>query len=279
MKPRMKAYTPHPALQDVVSSITIYEADFARSPGLSNMYRFVPTYQRYIMFYIKDPIKVLRVYSNDFQTKSVSLTVGPLERAVTLDLGQHHLALGVAFKPGGLFRLLNIPMTEMHEQDFDTSMLLGNEIKEVNEQLQENTHDWDLMLRIVQTYLLKKLSRLKPILPVDLVMNELVTKAGNATIETLAADACVSVRQFERKVVERTGMSPKRYARLIRFCKAYHLKELHPEATWTRIAHMSGYYDQMHFIRDFKEFAGITPSFINETELINTVRLHRMMTR
>lgn len=278
MKPRMKAYTPHPALQDFVASIGVYEADFSQMPGLSNIYRFVPTFQRYIMFYVKDPIKVLRVYNDTYETKSVSLTVGPLERAVTLDMGRHHIALGVAFKPGGLFRLLNIPMTELHEQDFDTSLLLGNEIKDINEQLQENTHDWDKMVRVVETYLLKKVSRLKPELPVDLVMSNLVAHTGNITIERLASDACVSVRQFERKVVERTGMSPKRYARLIRFCKAYHLKELHPEATWTRIAHMSGYYDQMHFIRDFKEFAGITPSFIDEASLVNTIRLHRMMT-
>lgn len=279
MKPRVKAYLPHPALQDFVASISVYEADFSRLPGFSNIYRFVPTFQRYIMFYVKDPIKVLRVYNDTFETKSVSLTVGPLERAVTLDMGRHHIALGVAFKPGGLFRLLNIPMTELHEQDFDTSLLLGNEIKDINEQLQEHTDDWDKMVRIVEAYLLKKMSRLKPGLPVDLVMNNLVAHTGNITIEKLAADACVSVRQFERKVVERTGMSPKRYARLIRFCKAYHLKELHPEATWTRIAHMSGYYDQMHFIRDFKEFAGITPSFIDEASLVNTIRLHRMMTQ
>ena len=109
-------------------------------------------------------------------------------------------------------------------------------------------------------------------------MDQLVSHAGNITIEKMAADACTSVRQFERKCVERTGMSPKRYARLIRFCKAYHLKELHPELTWTRIAHLSGYYDQMHFIRDFKEFAGITPSIIDESALVSTVRLHRMMT-
>ncbi|RBL89973.1 helix-turn-helix domain-containing protein [Chitinophaga flava] len=278
MRPTVKAYKPHPALQDFLSNITIYEADFTQSPGLSNMYRFVPTYQRYIMFYIKDPIRVLRAYDNEFQTKSVSLTVGPLEQSVTLDLGQRHMALGVAFKPGGLFRLLNIPMPEMHEQDFDTRLLLGNEVDEINEQLQENTHDWDLMVRIVESYLLKKLYRLKPSLPVDIVMDNLVAQAGNVTIEQLASDACVSVRQFERKCVERTGMSPKRYARLIRFCKAYHLKEINPDATWTRIAHLSGYYDQMHFIRDFKEFAGITPSFIDDEALSRTVRLHSMIT-
>ncbi|NSL86374.1 helix-turn-helix transcriptional regulator [Chitinophaga solisilvae] len=274
---QLKTYAPHPALRDFVSSIKILKTDFTAATGLSNIYRFVPTYQRYMMFYIADPIKVLREYNNEFQTKSVSLTVGPLERAVTLDLGRQHMALGVAFKPGGLFRLLNIHMTELHEQDFDTSLLLGSEIHEINEQLQENMEDWDKMAGILQQFLLKKLNRLKPVTSVDKVMDTLVQHSGNLTIEQLAADSCVSLRQFERKCVERMGMSPKRYARLIRFCRAYHLKELHPEATWTKIAYESGYYDQMHFIRDFKEFAGVTPSFLNEEKLIATVRFHSIM--
>ncbi|MFB6454062.1 helix-turn-helix domain-containing protein [Chitinophaga sp. Hz27] len=274
---KFKTYLPHPALREFVSTIAIYATDFTEDGGLSNMYRFVPTYQRYIMFYLEDPIKVQRVYSNEFMTKSVSLTVGPLERSVMLDMGRRHLGIGVAFKPGGLFRLLNIHMTELHEQDFDTKLFLGSEIDDINDNLKEHIHDWDAMIGIIENYLLKKLHKLKPQNTVDLVMDNLVSHAGNLTIEQLASDACISMRQFERKCVERTGMSPKRYARLIRFCKAYHLKETHPGATWTRIAHMSGYYDQMHFIRDFKEFAGITPSILDEAELVNTIRLHGIM--
>ncbi|MBV8251967.1 MAG: AraC family transcriptional regulator [Chitinophaga sp.] len=275
---KAKIYKPHPALQEFVHNIGVYGADFSENPDLSNMYRFVPSYQRYIMFYVEDPVKVQRVYSNDFVEKSVSLTVGPLEKAVWLDMGRKHLALGVAFKPGGLFRLLNIHMTELHEQDFDTRMFLGSEIEDINCQLKENTENWDKMVEIVENWLLMKLSRLKPSNSVDFVIEHLIHHSGNITIERMAYDANISMRQFERNVVQRTGMSPKRYARLIRFCKAYHLKESFPESTWTNIAHMSGYYDQMHFIRDFKEFAGITPSIITQEDLKNTVRLHSIMT-
>ncbi|SHM81905.1 transcriptional regulator, AraC family [Chitinophaga jiangningensis] len=274
---KAKVYTPHPALQEFIHNIGVYGADFTES-GLSNMYRFVPSYQRYIMFYLEDPVKVQRVYSNEFVEKSVSLTVGPLEKTVWLDMGRKHLALGVAFKPGGLFRLLNVHMTELHEQDFDTQLFLGREIDEINNQLKEHKSNWDRMVFIVETWLLKKVARLKPSIAVDLVMENLIQNAGNISIEKMAYDANISIRQFERKCVERTGMSPKRYARLIRFCKAYHLKENFPDATWTTIAHMSGYYDQMHFIRDFKEFAGITPSIIREEELKSTIRLHSFMT-
>ncbi|MFY0255435.1 helix-turn-helix domain-containing protein [Chitinophaga sp. 30R24] len=272
----IKVYKPHPALQDLVNCISIYEVDFTKDDAPSNIYRFVPAYQRYIIFYLEDPIKVLKPGNENFIIKPVCVTIGPQEQAVTLDLGSRHLAVCIAFQPSGMHRLLRIPMLEIYEQDFDTRLILGNEIEEITERL-KGADDWDHMVSIVEFYLLKKISTLKPLLPVDKAMAALVSTSGNITMEEMASLACLSLRQFERKCTERLGMPPKQYARLIRFCKAYQLKEQFPQKTWTEIAYQSGYYDQMHFIRDFKKFAGITPSFLHEEELKNTIRLHKVM--
>jgi AraC-like DNA-binding protein len=63
------------------------------------------------------------------------------------------------------------------------------------------------------------------------------------------------------------------FARLTRFSKAYRLHEIFPEWNWTRIAHECGYFDQMHFIRDFREFAGVTPGIMEKELDNNRVRL------
>ena len=57
-------------------------------------------------------------------------------------------------------------------------------------------------------------------------------------------------------------MNPKTYARILRFSKAYRMYENSPKYSWTEIAHASGYFDQMHLIRDFKVFAGVNPGVI-----------------
>jgi transcriptional regulator GlxA family with amidase domain len=81
------------------------------------------------------------------------------------------------------------------------------------------------------------------------------------------------MRQFERVSKERIGVPPKLFARLVRFSKAYRLRERLPLLSWTSIAFECGYFDQMHLIRDFKEFAGVAPGVI-EKALNNTpVRL------
>ncbi len=168
----------------------------------------------------------------------------------------------VDFHPGGLYRLLGIPMAHLFDGGFDALDILGTEMNTINSQLLDATNDTGK--DIVEKFLLKKCHHLKTLLPFDMAMRELICRDGNVPIEKIASLACLSLRQFERKCAERIGMPPKSFARIARFSKAYRLKEARPDLTWTAIAYEAGYFDQMHFIRDFKEFAGVTPRIIEE---------------
>ena len=70
----------------------------------------------------------------------------------------------------------------------------------------------------------------------------------------------MSVRTFERRFIEQVGISPKLYSKLLRFNDASLMKSMHPEKSWTSIAYECNYYDQMHLIKDFKQFSGYTPT-------------------
>ena len=59
---------------------------------------------------------------------------------------------------------------------------------------------------------------------------------------------------------EHVGVTPKVFLKIIRFQKALQEIETHKTVNWTSIAFESGYYDQAHFINDFKEFSGFTPN-------------------
>ena len=187
------------------------------------------------------------------------MVVGPQATRMNLLIRQSHRCFVIAFQPGGLYRLLGIPMTNLYDDGFEGNELVGKEIDPITEQLQ-HANSFHEMTCIAEAFLLKRLSALKEILPFDKAMQVLVQSNGMVSIDAVAALSCLSLRQFERKCQERIGYSPKFYARLARFSKAYRLKESSPLLSWTSIAHESGYYDQMHFIRDFKQFAGITPT-------------------
>jgi transcriptional regulator GlxA family with amidase domain len=89
----------------------------------------------------------------------------------------------------------------------------------------------------------------------------------------VASLACLSIRQFERVSKKRIGVPPKFFARLIRFSKAYRMRENFPQMSWTSIAYNCGYFDQMHFIRDFKQFASVAPGIIEKDLQKAPVRL------
>ncbi|MGI4736547.1 MAG: helix-turn-helix domain-containing protein [Janthinobacterium lividum] len=267
-------FAPHPALLEYIDSVFVLNIDFRAGGGPSAIYPFVPTHNRFLCFYLHDQVKVKK-QTGDFVTKARSIIIGPQLTPVTLDLGQHHQAIVVNLKPAGMYRLLGIPMAELVDCDFDASLIMGREIDELLDQLQESRSSQEKNT-LTQRYLLGKLKQLKPMLPFDLAIRQQVQASGNLPIEYVAAQACLSLRQFERKSYERLGLSPKVYSRMIRFSHAYKYKESAPHTSWADIAYRCGYSDQTHFIRDFKFFAGFTPGLLKEDDIEKSVLFRTM---
>lgn len=255
-----KFYTPHVLLREFVNCIMVVQVEVsAEAPSIICMYPPAP--QNSLFFYINDRIKVQPERNAGFVLQPPSVVVGPQLTRVTLDINRNHKAVRVGFHPGGLYRLLGIPMAEMIDASCDAADVFGNEIREVNDQLQE-ARDFDEINEVVTAFLLRKVKILRSALPFDVAMLELLRLNGSVSIEKIASLACLSLRQFERVSKERIGLPPKLFARLIRFSRAYRLHENFPQLSWTHISHECGYFDQMHFIRDFKEFAGVAPGII-----------------
>jgi AraC-like DNA-binding protein len=152
--------------------------------------------------------------------------------------------------------------------------LFSAEMKSINEQLR-NISNLTEGKSIVETFLLKHVSRLKPLLPFDSALQVLLNNNEVISIEKMASLSCLSIKQFERKCKERIGMNPKLYTRIFKFSKAYRLREAFPQLTWTNIAHTAGYYDQMHMIKDFKLFAGVNPSVIEKQLQSTPLRMQK----
>jgi AraC-like DNA-binding protein len=261
-----KFYIPHPLLQEFVQCIMVVHAEIDAASGPA-ICPYPPTPQNSLFFYINDRIKVQVEGKEDFISQPPSVIVGPQLTSVRIDINRSHKAVRVGFHPGGLHRLLGFSMSEMIDGSFDAEDIYGAEMKELNCQLQE-AKDFESIKNIVEKFLLQKIRSLKAALPIDMAMQELLKGSGNVAIEKIASLSCLSLRQFERKCKERIGLPPKLFARLVRFSKAYRLRESFPLLSWTSIAYECGYFDQTHFIRDFKEFAGVAPRII-EKELNN----------
>ncbi len=85
---------------------------------------------------------------------------------------------------------------------------------------------------------------------------------GTITKRMLLEEAKISERQFEKRFVQTVGVSPHLYIRIKRFNEAIKLMKTGNFERLTDVAHALNFFDQSHFIRDLKEFSGITPTGI-----------------
>lgn len=266
-----KFYIPHPLLQEFVQCIMLVHAEIDPDAG-PVLCPYPPTPQNSLFFYINDQIKVQQDGGDNFILQPRSVIVGPQLNRVTIDINRNHKAVRVGFHPGGLHRFLGLSMAEMIDGSYDAADVFGKEMSELNEKMQE-ANGFDAIKDVIELFLLKKAKSLKEILPFDKAMLELLRVEGNVSIEKIASMACLSLRQFERVSKERIGLPPKLFSRIVRFSKAYRLRENFPNWSWTKIAYECNYFDQMHLIRDFKQFAGVAPGIIEKELIGSPVRL------
>lgn len=89
---------------------------------------------------------------------------------------------------------------------------------------------------------------------------ELLEAEPTVEIGTLAGRLGVSHGHLDRAFVRVVGVTPRALARIIRLRRVLAAIDVFGEVGWTRLAADWGWFDQSHFIRDFKRHTGVTPS-------------------
>jgi len=179
----------------------------------------------------------------------------------------------IMFQPTGLYRLFSTPVREITDRAYDAHSVLGAPVSRLERMLGE-ADDFTGRVRIAEQFLLPYSLRARARGPISAVSSRILSASGNAQISAFARDAGVSVRQLERCFLQQIGVHPKLFARIVRFEAALDRKARSSAMSWTEVAHEFGYYDQMHMVHDFQEFAGGTPThMLNEVEELFRVQI------
>ncbi len=173
-------------------------------------------------------------------------------------LGQIDL-IGVRFQEGGAYPFLGVPLHELRNEHAFLDVLDRRQMLQFYGRLGETT-GLCARIQLLDQWLIERLGLGKDrsvLIPPSLAL--LRQQDGQLSIPELAQELAVSQRQLERLFRFQVGMSPKQYARLIRVETArLALKQLCTQTT-TRLAVDLGFYDQAHFIREFRAVVGMTP--------------------
>lgn len=168
---------------------------------------------------------------------------------------------GLVFKPTGLFKLLKVPMYELVNSRIDVEDICGAAYHELYDRLLIAPNDLT-RVHFVEQFLIKRAELQLQNGPdqLDKSSSTMLLKYGNVNISQLLDDIYMSRRKFERHFFRQVGLSPKFFCRIRRYGFICSLMAGHRKVDWANILYKAGYYDQSHFIRDFREFAGTVPT-------------------
>ncbi|HYG40839.1 MAG TPA: helix-turn-helix transcriptional regulator [Cytophagales bacterium] len=250
---KYQMFDPPAFLKDFVRFFWVLEGD---SVNESYIYRSLADGCSELIFHYKGTFEELTDKENIKQSYSlIHAQSQNFKRFITFE---NFAIFGVYLYPFAIPQLFSLPSTELSNQLVDLQTLLGNEGGELEEKMMLAGDNLE-RVKILSSFLENRVKKIKREEPgVFAAINHIINSGGTLSVEKLSDNFCLSTRQFERKFKEYAGFSPKLYSRIIRFQTA--LKDYgNYKKPLTQIAFDCGYYDQSHFIHDFKEFSGYHP--------------------
>ncbi|MCD8102950.1 MAG: helix-turn-helix domain-containing protein [Alistipes sp.] len=167
--------------------------------------------------------------------------------------------ISVTFQPHGTKAFFALPLNELFELTLSVDDMGDPALIELQNCLMD-APDVLSCVRLIEAFLIKRLNVVKAYNHERMSAVMEAINAGENNIEKLARISCLSYKQFKRIFSEYIGANPRDFLRIIRFQKALYTLQIYPGTNFTKLAGECGYYDQPHFVNEFKAFTGYTPS-------------------
>jgi AraC-like DNA-binding protein len=236
-------YVPRAPLSELVELFWWYEAYGAGHPR-----------ERVLPGPVSELVVVLR------GARPGSVFCGAQSESFVIETADRPALLGVHFKPGGAFPFLRkMPAADLHNVRVSLDAIWGADAHELQERLQEAATP-RLRFRILEAALLARLAGPPVRHPAVAYALAAIDAAPRRPIGEITDRIGLSARRFIEVFTAQVGLTPKLYCRVRRFQEV--LARIHgAEAVdWTDVALTCGYYDQAHFIHDFRAFSGLSPT-------------------
>jgi AraC-like DNA-binding protein len=254
-----RTYTPGPPLSDFVEVFWLHEGEeLAHTKE-----RVLPTPSTELIINLREDR--FRIYPNtaddSFELISGSLVAGPRSEYAVIDAPSGTSLIGVHFRHGGAFPFFKPPAGELHNSTISLELLWGAWARELRERLLGEPSA-DGRFRILEEALLVQATRTARPQWRNPVVGFALERFQNQTtsVSKVTDSIGLSPRRFIQVFSEEVGLTPKLFCRVVRFQDV--LRNIHGESSvdWADLALACNYFDQAHFIHDFKAFSGISPT-------------------
>ena len=185
--------------------------------------------------------------------------IGQLTRPLEIEPTGETGIFSVRFRPNGFLPFATIPIKEMENTAVSLEKLFGQDGQEIEQKILKANSTSD-RIKLIETFLLNRPTDIETVdYIVKSTLETILTANGQLSVDELSKLTNVNRRQLERKFSSTIGLSPKQLSKTIRLQATLKMLLNKKFTSLTALAYESEYYDQAHFIKDFKELTGFTP--------------------
>ncbi len=252
-----QTFQPRTNLESLISCYWTLEVPATDNPQRQ---RIIPDGTIEMAFILGDDIKRYTTEDN-FILQPRAMVLGQTIDPFYIEPTGYVDTFAIRFYPYGFANFVTVPISTLANKETPIETLFGEGIAKKLEQDIIQATDTEQRIAIIERFLLKKLSQQSTVdTIVKTTIDALLATKGSTSIRDILKEDPSKRRQLERKFVRQIGISPKQLGKVIRLQSALKMLLNEEGESLTNIAYENQYYDQAHFIKDFKEFTGISPS-------------------
>jgi len=261
---KFQRFTPAKILEPFIECFWVAESEDV----IPVVQKIIPDGFPEVIFHCRDAYSIK--LHNKWEIQAKTLVAGQITKHFFLQNAGASAVAGIKFKPAALTHLFGFSMDTLTDRVLSFSELPGSGLHEWSKVTVGCTLH-EQILSASENYLAARVSTMAAHTTIiDEAIDLIFESRGAIPIAEICKNLFITERQLQRLFKKYIGLSPKFYTRIIRFNNIFSLLQ-EGKTSWLDITYHSGYFDQSHFIRDFKEFTGEDPSkyFFDEPTMAN----------
>jgi AraC-like DNA-binding protein len=249
------AFNPHPLLRHCVDSYLIVSTD--QGEGIYAESNLLPHITQNLVLGLDEENTVYNCNLSAFTSNH--FIAGPNDEVCRVRFSSGMKKMIINFKPGGFYKIFQLPAHYFSNRTRDAVEFLGRSVSDLGKQLKKTTLSGKIEL--ADAFLLNHLQegQKKTNRNIDEAIRLIERFKGNISLRELEQATFTTKRTLERHFLEQVGLFPKTFSRLVRFNGVIQFIESNLNVKWRQLADAFGYYDQSHFINEFKSLSGGLP--------------------
>lgn len=265
MQMKLQHFQPDPQLYGYVSKIWVFESS-GRVPA-EDMKLIVPNGMVKITIPFRNGVsgRNTEIYHLSKESKITLIGIGDIPAIVDVEHDAPSGNIGIEFSALGAYRILQIRQSELRNKIMLLEDAFGRSAKEVQEMI-ANTESIPTKVALIQKYLIKLLMKSEPDPVLDYCITRIRSTKGLVSIAELESKTGYSSRWLYEKFTDKVGLSAKSYSSIVRFMQFYENWAKRPSYDYVREYMYNYFYDQAHFIKEFKRFTGLSPLKFTKSE-------------